>query len=346
MSVDLRAEYPESSAAGAIGASCAARAGLARGAGGAGGTAATVGDGVRTAAARSPAAAPATGFATGAAGGGRCERRRCRRSARRRTAWRTRGVAPAVPASHGCAAARRSEPAWRGRVRLVGGAVASAWLPSAAAPAAWRPPAAAARSLRRLRLRLVCIFRQQRARAGEELAAVDLLLLHFLQPGVDDRLGRLAPMRDRFRQQRDDDIAALAPRCRRPRRPADPTSRPPCRPRTDPNYCRSRFSVRAAAGHRPACSSPARMSSCSSEKSENSVCVLSRSFSRSGGTRCQGSTQPSTTCCGDRQRQLRARHRHRMRAEHAHRLAGKTRLHVQFQILDVLDRPDRRDWHA
>ncbi len=160
---------------------------------------------------------------------------------------------------------------------------------------------------------------------------------------VDDRLGRLAPMRDRFRQQRDDDVAALDHRSRRPHWLEDPTSCRPCRPRADPNCCRSRLSDRAAADRKPACSSPDTKVVLLSDKSENSVCVLRRSLSRNGGTMCQGSTQPSTTCSVIASRKLRARHRHGLRAEHAHRLAGKPRLHMQFQILDILDRAHRRD---
>src|SRR6266436_9131803 len=43
----------------------------------------------------------------------------------------------------------------------------------------------------------------------------------------------------------------------------------------------------------------------------------------------------------DSYRKLRTRHDHRMRAERAHRFGRKARLHMQFKIFDVLDRPHR-----
>jgi len=45
--------------------------------------------------------------------------------------------------------------------------------------------------------------------AGQELGAVNFLLLHALQPTIRDRLDRLAPVRDGFRLQRRDRITAL-----------------------------------------------------------------------------------------------------------------------------------------
>jgi hypothetical protein len=46
-------------------------------------------------------------------------------------------------------------------------------------------------------------------RAEDELGAIDFLLLHLLPPGIDNRLGSLAPMGNRVRQQCHDEIAAF-----------------------------------------------------------------------------------------------------------------------------------------
>jgi hypothetical protein len=60
-----------------------------------------------------------------------------------------------------------------------------------------------------MRLGFVRVFGQERAGAEKELGAVDLLLLHLLLPGLDDGLDGLAPMGNRIRQQRHDEVAAF-----------------------------------------------------------------------------------------------------------------------------------------
>src|SRR5436190_23048221 len=44
---------------------------------------------------------------------------------------------------------------------------------------------------------------------------------------------------------------------------------------------------------------------------------------------------------GDRDRKLRARHDDRLRAKHPHHVGGEVRLHMHFEVSNILDRPHR-----
>ena len=65
------------------------------------------------------------------------------------------------------------------------------------------------RTLRKRRLGLIRVFRQQCASSGQKLSAVGLLLPHFLPPNIDHGFRRLAPVRHRFRQERHNQVATL-----------------------------------------------------------------------------------------------------------------------------------------
>jgi len=191
-----------------------------------------------------------------------------------------------------------------------------------------------------MRLRFVRVFGQERVGAQEKLGAVDFLLLHLLPPSLDNGLGGLAPMGHRLRQQRHDEVAAFDRRIGNRSglkipHGAGHGGRQLTRIVVDHGFQIARQPIMDVPVHRQHVSPAAR-------RRIGEFGVRSQQVVQSQRWHDMPRVDAGIdNVLGDGVRKLRAWHENRVGAELTHGLAHETRLHVDLEVLDVLDRAYR-----